>query len=803
MRRHFGIRFYNSIFLLVLLLSTFVSCSDDDASRPSPKSDSQVLEQCVAVVAPLGDAATKTRLERTAQWLAENLTEVQRDDTIQVRLKLEWYDELNEDLATLSRQLAAREDVRMVVGPFGNESMAVFAPECQKVHKPLIAPTVTSENILRRYAVASAGKGDEVNKEAFFWPLCVSDASLAETVLSHYVTGVGESGATEHLSCAVFSPADSYGQTFYDWLPFYAENMNVTLRENTQYTTENELASSIMDYLNQSAGHDTLGRSFCIAETTRQILDVAQAHRAWLQQTAVGREEPERGLQPFFIFPSLSEEGISNAGKQSAETLQGYEGFTPYADPTTGFEQAYEERFGTKPTFAECKFYDALLLAALASYFYHYIEGLAPNIAQQLSPDELSNTNIHLLGTPSTNQPGQPVWRGTALRAYLDELKNFARPALLGASGYIIFDEDNYTQIAPNTYVLWQIDNGEIHHLTYYGPNGRLAEDTSVSWVPTYDEDAALKNFADMAAGQDLNITYPALDDQYAVLVQGSNGMSNYRHQADVLMMYQLLRRSGFDDDHIILILDGALAHDPQNSEPGVIRYDIFSHDLMGGTDQAEIDAGLTLFTEAYPAAVVDYDTDSLTATDVTDILLGKQSAHLPIVLPTETGLNVLFYWSGHGRSQAHGGCNELVWRDTAAGQGFTAERMRQTVETMQADGHFLKLLAILEPCYSEAVIRPLEGITGVLAMSGASGSEQSWAENWNQRLGRYGTWMCDRFTLNVVRCLSENPAVTYRDLYMYCTKNTLGSHVKIVNTACFGNLYVASPQEFFVYTGQ
>jgi glycosylphosphatidylinositol transamidase (GPIT) subunit GPI8 len=33
-------------------------------------------------------------------------------------------------------------------------------------------------------------------------------------------------------------------------------------------------------------------------------------------------------------------------------------------------------------------------------------------------------------------------------------------------------------------------------------------------------------------------MTYPDLTSQYAVLVQGSNGWGNYRHEADVLSIY-------------------------------------------------------------------------------------------------------------------------------------------------------------------------------------------------------------------------------------------------------------------------
>ncbi|MBQ4386574.1 MAG: hypothetical protein II822_03075 [Prevotella sp.] len=39
----------------------------------------------------------------------------------------------------------------------------------------------------------------------------------------------------------------------------------------------------------------------------------------------------------------------------------------------------------------------------------------------------------------------------------------------------------------------------------------------------------------------------------------------------------------------------------------------------------------------------------------------------------------------------------------------------------------------------------------------------------------------------------------TYRHLYLYCAQHTLGSHVHIVNSANFGNLYFTGPREFFV----
>ena len=106
----------------------------------------------------------------------------------------------------------------------------------------------------------------------------------------------------------------------------------------------------------------------------------------------------------------------------------------------------------------------------------------------------------------------------------------------------------------------------------------------------------------------------------------------------------------------------------------------------------------------------------------------------------------------------------------------------------------FRKMLVITEPCYSEAVLTPLKDEFHVLGISGASKDEQSWADC---RDYDNNFWMCDRFTRNVIALLEENPSASYRDLFLYCSANTLGSHPRIIPGISFGNLYVSGPQEF------
>ena len=98
-----------SFFILHSLL--FISCKQEDNTIVYQQSRHWV-EKTVAVVAPTSaNAATKARFERTAQWFLDNLHQAQLHDTLCINLKLEWHDELTEDLVTLGEALAGREDV--------------------------------------------------------------------------------------------------------------------------------------------------------------------------------------------------------------------------------------------------------------------------------------------------------------------------------------------------------------------------------------------------------------------------------------------------------------------------------------------------------------------------------------------------------------------------------------------------------------------------------------------------------------------------------------------------------------------
>ena len=763
--------------VLLLVLTLFISCKQEDDTIVYQKSRRWV-EKTVAVVAPTSsDAATKARFERTVQWFLDNLHKAQLHDTLCIDLKLEWHDELTEDLTRLGQELGEREDVMAVIGPFSNDGVALLAPGCQSTHKPVIAPTATSEEIIRRFAVGTAGVS---NKEPFLWSLTETDITFCEVLMNIFASSLRsfEHELDKNKPAVLFSPDDSYGRTFYDWGPYQAEEMGIRFSHNELYTSDADLRQCMKAYYDELDQLPHLGSvftgNFCVIETTQQLLDMARLRMEWWGEDP---DEPileddkdeiqgilEGWARIWFAFSNLTQESLDVLGPQALDVLQYYQGFSPYADPTTGFEKSYEVKFGNKPTFAECKFYDALMLAAFAaSYAEHHADVTDINQA------------IIDITTPQSQRLKSAAWSQTSMELYLAALEQGQLMDFKGASGEIRFDNETYTSAIHTTYVHWQIQDGKIEHRNYLSSDGSHRTSSTMaawSWLVKNAEE----EFARSAENKDAGISYPALTAQYAVLVQGSNGWNNYRHQADVLSIYQMLKKNGYDDDHIILIIDKALASDSKNPEPGVIRAEDGGQDLMAGSS-------------------MDYDNATITPADITNILLGIKTDKTPVVLPKDAGQNVLLFWSGHGHNRASNGADELAWRNADTGRGMTADLLRQTISQMQQQGHYRKMLVLTEPCFSEVVITPLVGIPGVLAMSSAGTYEQSFADNWSSELG---VWRCDRFSRNLVTHLTASPTTTYRDLFLYCAQRTLGSHVRIVNSAYFGNLYTTGPQEFF-----
>ena len=773
--------------LFMILCLVFTSCKQEEEIIVN-KDSRRWVEKTVAVVAPLNDPIMKARLERTAEWMLKSLHNAQLHDTLCIDLKLEWYDEYGNDLKSLGQQLANRDDLMAVIGPFDSDNVDNLAPYCQQTLKPLILPTVTSESVIRRYAITSTGDG----QQPFLWSLTETDVSLSEVMQILHAQNIQRKDSyAEYADYAgLFTPNNKYGQTFFEWAPFQATELGIGFRWNVQYSDSEMLYQNLQafyDDIDDVSYYNSVMPAFVVLEDVEQLVQISYLRYQWwnfdIKESIIKEWESDlsdvdglinmlelaqrffSGWSPvYYVLSNITDEKLYSLEPIDHAVCDQYEGFSPYADPMTGFEMSYEARFATKPTFAECKFYDALLLAAFsANYLEHH--------------PEVDNLNDAIIAITTTdNFLSGYAWSEMGMELYLAALEQGQLIGFKGASGPVQFDKECYTAALNTTYVNWIINRGHVQHQGYYSRSGNAQTAKSLaSW--NWLVENAEEKFDQQYGGATSPINYPALTDQYAVLVQGSNGWLDYRHEADVLNIYQMLKAGGYDDDHIILVSADECAHAAENSDKGAVRTDPDGRNLLEG-------------------AVIDYKNADLKPQDICNILKGVKTDKTPVVLPADAGQNVLLFWSGHGRSMSTNGVNEMAWRNELAGNGMTDELLSQTLQQMADQKQFRQMLVCLEPCYSANMGKALEGIPGVLAICSAGANEQSFADSWSKNLG---IWMCDRFSRNLVGHASSNPDGTYRDLYLYCAQHTLGSHVGIYNYTNFGNLYTTGPKDFFV----
>ncbi|XP_031247873.1 legumain-like [Pistacia vera] len=120
---------------------------------------------------------------------------------------------------------------------------------------------------------------------------------------------------------------------------------------------------------------------------------------------------------------------------------------------------------------------------------------------------------------------------------------------------------------------------------------------------------------------------------RWAVLVAGSSGYGNYRHQADVCHAYQLLRKGGLKEENIVVFMYDDIAMNELNPRPGVI----INH------PQGE---------NVYTGVPKDYTGERVTTENLYAVLLGNKSAvkgGSGKVVNSKPDDRIFLYYSDHG----------------------------------------------------------------------------------------------------------------------------------------------------------
>lgn len=706
------------IFLMFLLL---VSCSDKDDLADKHQSGGVAHERIVVVLPLSASASHASRLRRTVDWVCRNIEHAQMGQDRSVRISVEWHDEDREDIHRLSEQLAERTDVKVVIGPYNVENAQIMSGTLGKVNdldampnKVMICPRMSSDEVVRQFNMSAS----TAKLSHFLWTLSETDITQCEVLLAKaYNEGARKVG--------LLASDDMYGDTFYNWFAYQALEMGMqpVFVEHYDEDDLSEKVSSAMtsgiEYLVCAAG-DT--------KAVKTILD-AQVHNA------------DKAPKLLFSDACRTDDILRTCGNTY------FEGVSLCADPQSGFVQGYKAMFEDAPTTYECLLYDAVMLAGY-SLLDAYCEG----------DDDVSKALDRLLASSYGNETY--VWDELSMHRVFQLINQRRYINIAGASGTLNFDRATFSNVNRSTYSHWCVYKGEFVDMEYLASEGNnRVSPTMGSWNW---KTSVLQQFGNSVLIRD----YPALHDRWAVVVCTSSGWFNYRHHADALSVYQLLRKHGYDDDHIILILDDDVAFDRRNPLQGEIR---------NSMDGENLHTDLT----------IDYRLKELTPQDFQHILCGESDERLTHVLPSDSDDNVFVYWVGHGLQDV------LVWGYDE--KTVTADYMSKLQENMIVKGKYRKMMWLTESCFSGSVMQGIKGYDGCMAFCSASENEQSWGED-----NSIGTWMTNRFTRIWRETISRNPNISYNDLYIHLAKGTVGSHVKVINADRFDNMHKSSFGEFF-----
>lgn len=190
---------------------------------------------------------------------------------------------------------------------------------------------------------------------------------------------------------------------------------------------------------------------------------------------------------------------------------------------------------------------------------------------------------------------------------------------------------------------------------------------------------------------------------RWAVLVAGSSGYGNYRHQADVCHAYQVLKKGGLKDENIVVFMYDDLARNPLNPRPGVII------NRPNGTD-------------VYAGVPKDYTGAQVTSKNLYAVLLGDKKAvegGSGKVVASGPNDRIFIYYADHGGPGVLGMPNmPFVY----------AAEFIEVLKKKHTSGNYKEMVIYVEACESGSIFEGLlpEDLN-IYVTTASKADESSW----------------------------------------------------------------------------
>jgi len=614
------------------------------------------------------------------------------------------------NLTTYARELAKDPEIQVVIGPYTYDDLFAISDLFERNEKVLVTPSASSDEIFRAFS----GTGN-------VWRLTTNDRDITSVVVQHLT-------AHHAQSVALLTPNNSYGRTFYDWIPFWTLETGVDLTGSIMYTGSGEIPAAISHLQEQDPDYII----FVYSGTNQDIVTALKTLKAEKSQSHLYLIQPnmykDRYIQVKPDTATLMGTLVSGQWElQSTSTVS-----VPLPDdtlilmspsPDPAFIKEYTGFSGKEPSGYVSEVYDSLLVSAgiMARFISH----------PEQSPMKAANTVL-------LNGSGRETQRTVSgIRTALQMILNEQIPVMTGATGPLTFVPDG-----PDRKIPW--------YQTYTIKNGLVTGD------PIQYQAIGKKEISPEGQGvpqSGIHQENTTGGDFWAVIGGLSRDWSNYRHQADALTMYQILKEQGVPDDHIILMVYDDIPFDPRNIKPGEVFH-------------------IPKQEEVRKTAIPDFSRDQMNKQMVEDIVSGTGPSPDSPALGSDEKSTLLLYLASHSAEGGRliiGKGEEMINPDEFAGM----------IEKMKDNKKFGKMLIIIESCFSGSLADRVT-TPGVLLMTAAGKNETSKSAIYDSELS---SWISDEFTSKLTSIIRESGDLgSVRDLYAKIYPAVRSSHPGIYN---------------------
>ncbi|KAL0231881.1 hypothetical protein PCE1_002878 [Barthelona sp. PCE] len=260
-----------------------------------------------------------------------------------------------------------------------------------------------------------------------------------------------------------------------------------------------------------------------------------------------------------------------------------------------------------------------------------------------------------------------------------------------------------------------------------------------------------------------LSVLLVAQARNFAVLIAGSKGWNNYRHQSDVMAHYQLLKARGYKKEDMIVFAYDDIAYNSYNPKRGKIF------------NRAD------LRTNVYDASAIDYRGADANPKIILDVIAGR-SVSVGSRRTVPAGVDKLYiYYNNHGYTDLIAAPASYQGKEYIYSWDFDAAIKKAPAKTVFGN---------IEACYSGSMFyKTISNKTGSYAFTTAANvAESSYAAVWSSTLRAY---LSNEYSKNLMDFIGGSSTLNFKlvDMYKAVKDKTEGSHVSKYGPSSIFNL--------------